>query len=94
MSDCKPGTKSVDETDSDADTCCLGNNLVILECATKQMDAHACDKAIKPLPNVLVASGAAAWEGPLVNQTCVLVINKALCHGTKLGHSPIDPQPI
>ena len=69
----------------------VSNNFAMLECTTKQVDVHACDKSIKPLLSAPVASGATAWDDPATDQTCVLVINEALCHGTKLDHSPIDP---
>ena len=90
----KPGTELADETDSNADACCLGNNFVILECATKQANACAHDETIKPLPNAPVASGAAAWEDPVANQACILVIDEALHCGTKSDHSLINPNQI
>ena len=88
------GTESVDETDSDADTCCLGDNFAILEHTTKQADVCACDESIKPLANVPVVSGATAWDDPVTGQTHVLVANEALCHGTKSDHSLINPNQI
>ena len=89
-----PGTESANETNSNADTCCLGNNFEILEHTTEQADVCACDELIKPLLNVSVVSGAAAWDDPILNQTHILVMNEALCHGTKLDHSPINPNQI
>ena len=87
----QPGTESANETDSDADTCCLGDNFMIREHTTEQVDVHACDQTIKPLSNAPVVSRAAAWDDPVTNQTHILVTNKALCCGTKLDHSPINP---
>ena len=41
-----------------------------------------------------VVSGATAWDDPAAGQTCILVVNEALCHGTKSDHSPINPNQI
>ena len=87
MPQLQPGTESADETDSNADMCCLGNNFVILEHATKQADVHAHDKSIKPLSNVPVVSGATAWDDPVSHQTHILVAHEALHHGTKSDRS-------
>ena len=89
------GTESVDETDSkNADTCCLGNNFVMLKHTIKQVDVHAHDESIKPLSNAPVALGATAWDDPVLDQTHFLVVNEALCCGTKLDHSLISPNQI
>ena len=88
------GTKSANDADSDADTCCLGTNFAILECAAKQVDACVHDKSIKPLSNAPVVTGAAAWDDPVTNQTCILVVNEALHCGTKLDHSPIKSKAL
>ena len=87
----KPGTASANETDSNADACCLGNNFATLECTTKQVNVHACNTSIKPFLNVPVVSSAAAWDDPVSHQTHILVVNEALCCGTKSDHSPINP---
>ena len=39
-------------------------------------------------------SGATAWDDPAAGQTHILVANEALHHGTKLDHSPINPNQI
>ena len=89
-----PGTESADETDSNADACCLGDNFTILEFANKQVDVHAHDKSIKPLSNVPIASGTTAWDDPAAGQTHILVVNETLHCGTKLDHSLINPNQI
>ena len=89
-----PGTQSADETDSNADTCCLGNNFVILEHTIKQVDGCAHDKSIEPLSNAPVVSGAAAWNDSVTNQTCILVVNETLRCGAKSDHSLINPNQI
>ena len=90
----RPGTESTNETDSNANACCLGNNFVTLQCTTKHVDVHACNESIKPLLNVPVVSGAAVWDDPISGQTCVLVVKEALHCGNKLDHSLINPNQI
>ena len=60
-----PGITAMNETDSNADTCCLGNNFVILHYTTKQVDVYAYDKDIRPLRNVPVVTGPTAWDNPI-----------------------------
>ena len=69
------GTESANETNSNADTCCLGGNFAILKFTTGCVDVCAHDKSIKPPSNAPVVSGATAWDDPVTGQTCVLVIN-------------------
>ena len=64
-----PGTEAAIEGDSNADTCCLGKNFVILEYTTKQVDVYAYDKSIKPLENVPIVFGATAWTDPATGNT-------------------------
>ena len=90
----QPGTESADETDSNAGTCCLGDDFAILKHTTEQADLHAHDKSIAPLANAPVVSGANAWDDPATNQTHVLVVNEALCHDAKSDHSLINPNQI
>ena len=56
------------EFDTNADTCCLGKNFVILEYTRR---------AIKPIENVPIVS-ATAWDDPVTGDTYILVINEAL----------------
>ena len=89
-----PGTEAAIENDSNADTCCLGKNFVILEYTTKQVDVFAYDKSIKPLENVPIVTGATAWTDLDTNITYILVINEGLYYGTKLDHSLFNPNQL
>ena len=90
----EPRTPAQNECDTNADTCCLGQNFVILEYTRRTADVYAYDKSIKPLENVPIVSGATAWDDPITKQTVILVINEALYYGTKLDHSLINPNQI
>ena len=90
----RPGVKSINEANSDADACCLGNNFAILQCTTKQVDVCACDQSMRPLKDAPVASGATAWDDPASGGTRILIVDEALCRGTKLNHSFINPNQV
>jgi len=72
------GTYAQNECDTNADTCCLGKNFVILEYTRRAADVYAYDKSIKPIENVPIVSGATAWDDPVTGDTYILVINEAL----------------
>ena len=89
-----PGTVAANECDTNADTCCLGTNFVVLEYTVRTADVYAYDKSIKPIQNVPIVTGATAWDHPVTNETFIIVINEALYYGAKLDHSLINPNQI
>lgn len=89
-----PGTKANNECDTNADTCCLGKNFIVLEYTQRVADVYAYDKAIKPIENIPIVSGATAWHDIRTKQTYILVINEALYYGEKLDHSLINPNQV
>ena len=90
----KEGVQASNECDTNADTCCLGKNFVILEYTQRTADVYAYDKSIKPIENVPIVSAATAWDDPITGQTYIIVINEALYYGTKLDHSLINPNQV
>ena len=88
------GTVAEIECDTNADTCCLGKNFVILEYTQRTADVYAYMKDIKPIVGVPIVSGATAWDDPITGQTYILVINEGLYYGNKMGHSLINPNQI
>jgi len=86
-----PGTAANNEIDSNADTCCLGKNFIVLEHTSRTADVHARDKTIAPALDVPIATGATAWTDHASGQTFILVINEGLCCGEKLDHASINP---
>ena len=89
-----PGIEAAIEGDSNANTCCLGKNFVILEYTTKQVDAYAYDKSVKPLENVPIVTGATAWTDPATENTHILVINEGLYYGSRLDPSLLNPNQL
>ena len=55
--------------DTNADTCCLGKNFVILEFTQRAADVYAFIKDIAPIVGVPIVSGATAWDDPVTGQT-------------------------
>ena len=56
----EPGVSATNECDTNADTCCLARNFVVLEYTTRTADLYAYDKEIAPLNNVTIVSGETA----------------------------------
>lgn len=88
------GTIAYNECDTNADTCCLGKNFIVLEYTRRTADVYAYDKSISPIENVPIVSGATAWEDPKSGTSYILVINEALYYGAKLDHSLINPNQV
>ena len=87
-------TTADNECDTNADTCCLGPNFVILEYTRRTADVYSYDKSAKPIENVPIVTAATAWDDPVTGETYILVVNEALYYGTKLDHSLINPNQI
>ena len=88
------GTLAENECDTNADTCCLGKNFVILEYTQRTADVYAYMKDIEPIVGVPIVSGATAWDDPDTEQTYILVINEGLYYGNQMDHSLINPNQI
>ena len=61
------------ECDTNADTCCLGKNFVILEFTQRAADVYTYIKDIAPIVGVPIVSGETAWDDPVTGQTYILV---------------------
>ena len=87
------GTVAVNECDTNADTCCLGSNFIVLKITNRTVDVYPYDSSYKPIQNVPIVTGATAVDDEQGNTT-ILVINEALYYGSKLDHSLINPNQI
>ena len=88
------GTLAWNECDTNADTCCMGQNFVVLEYTQRIADVYSYDKSIKPIENVPIVSGATAWDDHTTGTTYILVLNEGLFYGSKLDHSLINPNQV
>ena len=88
------GTLAWNECDTNADTCCIRQNFVVLEYTQRIADVYSYDKSIKPIENVPIVSGATAWDDHTTGTTYILVVNEGLFYGSKLDHSLINPNQV
>jgi hypothetical protein len=72
-------TAADNECDTNADTCCLGKNFVVLHATFRTADVYAYDTSIKPIENVPIVSGATAYDDPVSGDTFILVFHESLC---------------
>ena len=89
-----PNTRADNECDTNADTCCLGKNFVVLAPTFRTADVYAYDTSIKPIENVPIVSGATAYDDPVSGDTCILVFNESLYYGEALDHTLINPNQV
>lgn len=89
-----PNTRAANEADTNADTCCLGQNFLILHYTNRVADVYAYDKSLAPLHNVPIVTGATAYDCPITRRTYILVFHESLFYGTKLDHSLINPNQL
>lgn len=82
------------ECDTNADTCCLGKNFVILRHTNRTADVYAYDTSYAPIEGVPIVSGATLYVDKMTGLSYILIINEALYYGNKLDHSLINPNQI
>ena len=87
-------TYAQNESDSNADTCCLGKNFAIMSYTSRTADVYPYDSSYAPIQNVPIVSGATAYDHPSTGQTWLLIINEGLFYGNKLDHTLINPNQI
>ena len=86
-------TIAENEADTNADTCCLGNNFIPLYYTNRTADVYPYSDAYEPIENVPIVSGATAYDHPNGN-TYILVFNESLYYGQQMKHSLINPNQI
>lgn len=89
-----PNTVAANEADTNADTCCLGTNFIVLHYTNRVADVYAYDKSIEPIHNVPIVSGATAYDCPTTRTTYILVFNEALYYGQQLDHTLLNPNQL
>ena len=87
-------TKGWNETDSNADTCCLGKKFIVIQYTERTADVYPYNSSYQPLHNVPIVSGATAWDNPIDGSTKILVVNEGLFYGSKLDHSLLNPNQL
>ena len=90
----EPGNISVNELDTDADTCCLGSNFAVLQITSRTADVYPYDPSFKLLYNLPIVSGATTVMDSITGNSFIMVINEALYYGKKIDHSLINPNQL
>ena len=93
-SDPPANTTAENELDTNADTCCLGRNFIVLQSTYRTADVYAYDTSIQPIENVPIVTAATAYDDVATGDTFILVFNESLYYGDKLDHSLINPNQI
>ena len=84
----------MNEADSNADTCCLGTNFLVLSMSSRTADVYPYDSSYSPIVNVPIVSGATAYDDDNTGETYILVFNESLYYGPKLDHSLLNPNQL
>ena len=85
---------AVNECDTNADTCCLGKNFIVLSFTSRAADVYPYDKSYKPIEGIPIVKGATAYDDPITGLTYILVFHEALYYGLKMDHSLINPNQV
>jgi hypothetical protein len=93
-SDPPENTTAENELDTNADTCCLGKNFIVLQSTYRTADVYAYDTSIQPIENVPIVTAATAYDDVTTGDTTILVFNESLYYGERLDHSLINPNQI
>jgi hypothetical protein len=93
-SDPPENTAASNECDTNADTCCLGTNFVVLQQTFRTADVFAYDSSMAPIENIPIVSAATAYDDSVSGDTFILVFHEALYYGSRLDHSLINPNQV
>ena len=52
MSEPQPGINAINESDTNADTCCLGKNFIVLSYTNRMVDVYSYDTSKEPIADV------------------------------------------
>ena len=90
----EPGNISVNELDTNADTCFLGSNFKVLKMTSRTADVYPYNPSCKPLYNVLIVSGVTTVTDSITGNSFIMVVNESLYYSKKLDHSLINPNQL
>ena len=89
----RPGTKAYVEWDSNADTCCLGENFTILSYSQRIAEVFPYDQTM-PSVKVPIVTRETAYACPETGETFIFVVNEGLYYDAKLDHSLFNQMQI
>ena len=88
-----PGSNGRLETGSHADTCCAGNNCVVIEFTNHVVDVYPYHKDLGKMASVPIAT-VATLVTDVDGQECIFVINEALWFDPTMEHTLISTNQV
>src|SRR5687768_8337958 len=88
-----PGKSAMNKLDSNADTCCAGENWCLLSLLGELFNVHSYTKWGYGKQEVQVGSCALLWTSSL-GRKYIIILHKMLCFGAKLERSLINPNQL
>jgi len=82
------------ESDSHADTCALGANLMLVNETDSQCTVHPFNASYEPLKQIPIGTGATAYDDKIIGETTILIVNQGLWFGLAMRNSLICPQQV
>ena len=82
------------DLDSHADTCCAGDNTLLIATTGRTVNVRPYSKEYDPITNVPIATVATAWDDPDTGLTYCLVLHECLFFGARLKHLLLNPNQL
>lgn len=79
------------ELDSHADTCCVGDNALVLFYHNRTVSVALFLDSFGTADKIPIITAAIAYYDPITAQTYVIILHQALYFGDKLDHNLINP---
>ena len=84
----------VNKCNTNADTCYLGNNFMILNHARWTDDLYPHDTSTKMVKNVHIVSPVTEYDDPVMNMTATIIMNEGLYYSERPNNSIINPNQV
>jgi hypothetical protein len=79
------------ELDSHADTCCIGNNALVLYYHNRTVSVSPFLESLGKANDIPIVTAAIAYDDPIRAQTYIIIVHQALYFGDRLQHNLINP---
>ena len=82
--------ESENKCDTDANTCCLGSNCLILNYTNISTDIFTYEKSYEIIENVPIVTGKTSYDETITGVTSITITNESFYFETKLDHILIN----
>ena len=89
-----PGHSASCETDTHADTCVAGANMLALEATGEVCEVQGYTSELGTIKDVPIVRAATTWQDKQTGETIVLIFNQILWYGNRLPISLINPNQL